>query len=330
MEEHLKLFQEHSEYQDFASGGTMVKPNVSYCIEQNEVHYNPIEPNYKMEYFTIVSLEDNNTIKWLAIDPRVAGYDEETEEPYNIYDTINYSLDNGNTWISFTPTDEMKETTMAVLQKGEKIKLFGNNPNYMMDTEACAYGVPYSDKTVNVQGNIMSLIYGHEFIGKTAFQDKNETFAGFFSPSGDYQRDGRSLKVVNAKNLILPATTLKNGCYRKMFAGSETLLTAPKLPATELASSCYQQMFAGCEGLTTAPVLPAETLVYGCYSQMFYLCVNLNSVACLATSMDRYSTTDWLNGVATSGTFTKAASMENWTVGVDGIPEGWTVQNATE
>lgn len=36
---YLKVFQNHSEYQDFVSGGTMVRPNVSHCIEENHVHY---------------------------------------------------------------------------------------------------------------------------------------------------------------------------------------------------------------------------------------------------------------------------------------------------
>ncbi len=40
--EFLKLFQTHQDYEAFVSGDTMVKPNVSHCIEENEVHYSPI------------------------------------------------------------------------------------------------------------------------------------------------------------------------------------------------------------------------------------------------------------------------------------------------
>ena len=40
--EFLKLFQNHSEYDAFVSGDTMVKPNVSHCVSENEVHYNPL------------------------------------------------------------------------------------------------------------------------------------------------------------------------------------------------------------------------------------------------------------------------------------------------
>lgn len=38
--DYLKLFQTHQEYEEFVSGGTMVRPNVSHCVADNEVHYN--------------------------------------------------------------------------------------------------------------------------------------------------------------------------------------------------------------------------------------------------------------------------------------------------
>ena len=48
--DYLKLFQTHSEYEAFVSGGTMVKPNVSHCVSENEVHYNPIETRLIVKY----------------------------------------------------------------------------------------------------------------------------------------------------------------------------------------------------------------------------------------------------------------------------------------
>jgi hypothetical protein len=89
-------------------------------------------------------------------------------------------------------------------------------------------------------------------------------------------------------------------------------------------------MFKGCTSLTTAPVIEATKL--GTYSlkEMFMGCTNLNSITCLATDISASScTTKWVNGVAASGTFTKAASMSDWTSGVNGIPANWTVQDAT-
>ena len=127
----------------------------------------------------------------------------------------------------------------------------------------------------------------------------------------------------------LPATTLKNNCYRGMFEGCTSLTTAPALPATTVAQYCYCLMFEGCTSLTTAPELPATTLGDGCYNAMFAGCTNLNYIKCLATNILTFdSTQNWVQNVAATGTFVKAASMNDWTTGVSGIPSGWTVQNA--
>lgn len=59
---------------------------------------------------------------------------------------------------------------------------------------------------------------------------------------------------------------------------------------------------------------------------MFENCTNLNSVTCLATNISAsYCTYYWLDGVAATGTFTKAASTD-WSgkTGASGIPSGWT------
>ena len=126
----------------------------------------------------------------------------------------------------------------------------------------------------------------------------------------------------------LRATTLYNSCCYSMFSGCTSLETAPALPATSLVNWCYAYMFRGCTSLTTAPELPASALSEGCYSSMFKDCSNLTSVTCLATSgiNTDNSTTDWLNGVAATGTFTKAEGAD-WPDGVNGIPTNWVVQN---
>ena len=123
----------------------------------------------------------------------------------------------------------------------------------------------------------------------------------------------------------LPATTLARNCYQDMFEECSSLVKAPELPATTLADSCYVAMFGGCSSLVKAPELPATTLTNGCYGMMFAMCSNLQNVTCLATNISAQDcTTGWLLNVASTGTFNKAAGVE-WSSGVDGIPEGWTV-----
>ena len=43
MKDYLALFNQHTGYQDFAQGSSFITPNVSYCIAEDEVHYNPYD-----------------------------------------------------------------------------------------------------------------------------------------------------------------------------------------------------------------------------------------------------------------------------------------------
>ena len=129
----------------------------------------------------------------------------------------------------------------------------------------------------------------------------------------------------------LPATVLADYCYNQMFRGCTGLTVAPELPAITLAPYCYYAMFHGCDGLTTAPELPATTLAEGCYLSMFLDCKKLDNITMLATDISAPDCLgEWVDGVASTGTFTKAAAMTSLTTGVSGIPEGWTVKNYGE
>ena len=130
---------------------------------------------------------------------------------------------------------------------------------------------------------------------------------------------------------VLPATTLVGSCYHGMFNGCTSLTTAPELPATTLATYCYYQMFWNCTSLTTAPELPATTLANRCYDSMFWFCSKINYIkAMFTTTPSATYTNNWVNGVASTGTFVKN-SAATWDVtGTNGIPTGWTVETANE
>ena len=50
MAKYLKLFDNHDDYLDFTETTDFILPNVSHCIEENEVHYNPIEEKLIITY----------------------------------------------------------------------------------------------------------------------------------------------------------------------------------------------------------------------------------------------------------------------------------------
>ena len=270
--------------------------------------------------------------------------------------TIEKSLD-GTTWETMGETSYTDIT--ATVPANGRLYLRCNTPTWCSGLSANGGSITNAIKTnggyCNIGGNIMSLLYGSSFTGnETTFPSGSTyTFASLFYDDKNYTVS----KIIDASNLLLPATTLTEYCYRSMFVSCSTLEKAPSilpatelaqycyykmfrnctslttapdiLPATELAKYCYNETFYGCSALKTAPVLPATTLTQACYANMFYNCTSLNYIKCLATDISaNVCTTSWVSGISSTGTFVKNPSMTGWTTGTSGIPEGWTVEDA--
>ena len=222
---------------------------------------------------------------------------------------LQYRINNGE-WSDFivgTTADIKVGAGDAVQFKG--VNESGLSVDYDNYLNFAIYGNP-----VHLSGNIMSLIDG---VGDTLVIPNILCFYYLFYNS--------AIKTVSSD--FLPATTLKEECYRSLFSYCSNLTQAPKLPSTTLAPYCYEEMFSGCTSLTQAPELPATTLVDNCYNYMFIYDSSLNYVKCLAT--DNISTSTilgWLSGVSSTGTFVKPAGV-NYERSDSGIPEGWTIQN---
>ena len=169
----------------------------------------------------------------------------------------------------------------------------------------------------NLMGNCMSLLFRNSAKKELSLASHSYAFYGLFEFC-----DG----IKNVSPTFLPATTLASQCYDSMFYGCSSLTTAPELPATTLADECYRNMFHLCSSLTTAPELPATTLASQCYDSMFYGCEKLNYIKMLATDISALDCLrDWVNGVASTGTFVKNPAMTTLPTGSNGIPSGWTV-----
>jgi hypothetical protein len=342
---YLKLFNTHAEYEAFTQTEDFIKPNVTHCVQEDDVHYNPW--TWAEEYLTFVAKESCTF----------------TFTPQNS-NVISYSKDDGTTWI---------EGNSVEVSDGDKVMWKGTmTPGSSFPKQGI--GKFSSTAEFDVQGNAMSLLYGDNYKEQTDLTGKNYAFKQLFS---------LNTKVINAENLSLPATTLASNCYSSMFSGCTSLVTAPKLsattlvnycydnmfrdctslvnapelpattladscytymfynctsltiapqlPATTLATFCYGSMFYGCTALTTAPELPATTLASNCYQYMFYDCTNLNYIkAMFTTTPNATYTSNWVYRVASSGTFVKNSAAQWNVTGANGIPTGWTVQTASE
>jgi hypothetical protein len=88
----------------------------------------------------------------------------------------------------------------------------------------------------------------------------------------------------------------------------------------------YGNMFKGCTSLVNAPeIILSEIKAYDC-NNMFSGCTNLSRIVCLAVTRPTsgtLGTSNWVAGVASSGTFVKARGS-SWTANVNGVPIGWT------
>ena len=126
-------------------------------------------------------------------------------------------------------------------------------------------------------------------------------------PSMKTEIYGNVMSLLKGKDNFENATTIEaNNAFYGLFAGAEKLVNSTErklvLPATTLKEGCYQDMFNGCKGIEKAPELPAPTLVKDCYKEMFYDCSKLNHVACLATGVEEGATDclkDWLKNAGT-------------------------------
>ena len=272
--EYLHLFETQVSHDSLYEGDNYKEPWIAYTLDNASVTFNKPH-DYSKDYFTIEALEDGNVyFKYLSFAPTA-------NQRY-----IEYSKDNGETWSRTTNVDAVEVIMTISLLTGEKALVRGDNDafgSYEDNGQSKLFGSCfYSNIKFNVSGNIMSLLHGENFISSTNVLEYDYTFLNLFYDSWGQHNDAPAhCMIVNVKNLILPATTLAEGCYQYMFYDCTELATAPSLPATTLASYCYSGMFYDCIALTTAPELPATTLADECYSDMFSGCTALTTAPAL-------------------------------------------------
>ena len=157
-----------------------------------------------------------------------------------------------------------------VVKKGDVVQLYSTNTTLGgggggIAARATTRSVDDGAKHINIRpsmkteiyGNVMSLLKGKDNLeGATEIEGKN-AFYGLFAGAD---------KLVSSEDreLVLPATTLKEGCYDNMFTGCKNIEKAPELPAPTLVKDCYSGMFAGCSKLSEVKCLATDVSAEGC------------------------------------------------------------------
>ena len=297
------------------------------CVKENELHYNPYVYDPILKF---TAEEANSTIKLNRLGTATTLANA----------SLQYSTDNGETWNNYTFTQQGTKGysggTITLENVGDSVKFKGTNATLGVNTSNCHRFVMTGK--IKATGDVTSLF---NEVGDDIAMPSYGCYGLFFYcssltkapelPATTLAGDCYTNMFRGCTSLTsapsLPATNLAKYCYEHMFYGCTSLTKAPELPATTLATYCYGGMFNGCTSLTKAPELPATTLAGDCYTEMFSGCTNLNYIkAMFTTEPSSTYTSNWVKGVSSSGTFVKNSEAQ-WDVsGINGIPEGWTVQ----
>lgn len=312
--------------------------------------------DYSKDYFTIESLANNNTIKIKDNDGTYPRTVSVSTDGTNWTSVTSQNANSGTVMATLQQGDKLyikgNNSNYAVsMGQGTRITSTGNW-NVYGNIMSLIYGDNFQNQTTLTDTYCFTLFFSDAFVVDAS----NLVLPATTLTNYCYYYMFNWCKRLISAPQNLPATTLKQSCYqymfrncnnmtsvptlsvmnlaqdccRQMFVDCTSLTTVPTnmLPATTLYKNCYVQMFQRCSSLIKAPDLPAATLTDSCYYQMFYGCTKLNNIKCLATDVSASSSiSNWLNGVAASGTFYKASSMSSWPSGASGIPSGWTVVN---
>ena len=239
--------------------------------------------DYATKYFTVISLVDNNVIQ-LKIEGQSGEF------------TFYYSTDEGNTWTSKTISSSSSTgvtTTVNIVTLNKGGRALFKNTDWLMQGWRF-----YSTNSAEIEGNILSLWYGDNFINKTSI---GRYSGGFFA----VKFEGWT-QLLNANRLILPITHLytdpETGVnimvgYQYMFKDCTSLIYGPKvLPATEMSGGSYYRMFMNCTSLRVAPEISATELREECFFQMFKNCTSLVSgPSIIPASQMVYNPDTWKN-----------------------------------
>ena len=206
---------------------------------------------------------------------------------YGRLGTHGYYRLNGGEWVS---AREGEDRSINVVP-GDKIELkSGDERGYSLAKLFSGVSMP---EEYIVYGNLLSVSWADDFVGKTTFSGVGSGFGSFFEGCTG---------LTDASNLIMPpyVAELGNGCYNAMFKGCTNLRYGPALPATTMQLNCYREMFMDCSSLVEAPELPAETLRGSCYNKMFQGCTSLVSAPALPATAVTYNSYGYMFNGCTS------------------------------
>lgn len=280
------------------------------------------------EYFTIEAIENGTNVYFKR-------HKDSDGDPVTL--SVEISTD-GETWTEKS-SDRTPGALLTTLNAGQKVYIRGNNATYgSKDDDDDPNGSSiYGDKDFYAYGNMMSLVEGENALkGIYSTTLGYYTFACFF--------EGTNVCSHPTKNLILPAKSLNDFSYAKMFFNCSKLVKAPDIFATRFARYCMKLMFYGCASLEVPPkvlYIDTDSSFYNCAKLKrspillcsdisgfsFDNCPNVCEIICLGTTISEYASYNWGRGrcPAETGIIYKLPNVSVWNEIT--LPDGWVLKD---
>ena len=340
-------YKESSEvnYSVYSSGITISQDGTYYAYAEKD-GFSSEAVSYSATYVAspVFSFSNNTITITCATSGATIYYKESSASSYSTYSSaitisqsgtyIAYASKNGNSTsiVSYTATyvnpnpnpnptyDNTTPLTFIISSPGNIVVTSNSMENYEYNKNNSGWNSVTSTISV-VNGDIV------QFRGTA----KRYNTVKFKDSTCGFSVAGNILSIYRPNNFATRTDIGVANCFESLFENCTGLTDASNLilQATSLVEYCYSTMFKNCSALTTAPDLPALTVSKGAYGNLFEGCTSLTYIKCLATDISaQYAVSSWVRYVSASGTFIKNASMSGWSTGIDGIPSGWTVQDA--
>jgi surface protein len=296
----LRNFDTTDEINGFVSSGNTVaflgdkRKKVVYASNNKVVRANDeyvdLRSENSLKYLTFEALEDNSGV-----------YIFKRKDP-TIERTINlqYSLDSGETWSSYTMPDANASGATISLSKGQSVMFKGNNPEGYNETywDNSNFQIKLAHRfnccgNCKLYGNVMSLIYDDNFIDKTEVPNNGSFGMLFVNNTGiteavitfpenyNSKKMGYSIfaNCSNLKTIVFECGDFQDAIY---FGNCDSKLNACHLNIRLNNCTSCKSMFNGCKSLTSLDLSKWNTSNVTNMEFMFNQCSGLTSVGDLS------------------------------------------------
>ena len=306
---YTKLFNEHSEYVAYTASTAFIRPNVSYCILEDESHCTPPlicqevhiyelmgEPSYPSSVpasATSFDLSFTYTDTYTSVTCDQGSFmDGDTvtipieENPSTSARTISGTYVFHGISIPYSFTQEGREELPYNQQYLTFEVLTGGTILWKAATTAVTRTISYSvnygewtEITSTTDGVELSVNAGD----KIRFKGTNPTYATakdtvstFSGSTAAFDAYGNAMSLIGGDNFS-GLTSFTTGWAFHDLLNTTNVVSAKNLilPVTTLTQCCYRAMFAHAKQLVEAPELPATTLANSGYCYMFQDCTAL-------------------------------------------------------